>query len=323
MPSLSACIPSRPSTRTMRALSLHFRAKRNPKKSGTQTAVSFVMKFAKYRVLQLPFLAFFSKRLYRDIGLNWKGANLAYLFLLLAICSVPTALHYRDSIIKGLESNEVTILNQIPEIQIKNGIAHVDVKMPYYIKNTSGQPVAIIDTTGSMNYIDDPSVQVMMTETKLIVRRGRTLFNKFDLSAVDELYIDKHVINGWIGKVREAIAPLSYGIFLLLTYIFAVMVMILVAVVGLIISNITHSALGFKDTMRIAITASTPSIIGITICSVFGVTVSGYFHIAVTLCYLLLGIIACSTKVKESPSGKIDLKAALSPDLKAALDEAA
>lgn len=282
------------------------------------------MELRKYRLIQLPFLAFFSKGLYRDIGWNWKGANLAYLFLLLAICTIPTAFHQRDRILHSLESNEVTILNQIPEIQIENGIANVKAKMPYYINNDAGNPVAIIDTTGSMNYIDDPTVQVMLTETKLIVRRGPFLFNKFDLSAVDELYIDKHVIVGWLGTMREAIAPLSYGIFLILSYIFAVMAMMLVAVVGLIISNLTHSSLGFKGTMRVAVAASTPSIIGITIGSFFGVSVPGYFHIAITLCYLLLGILSCSAKAKTSSDrGNVDLKAVLRPEMQAAFEEAA
>lgn len=281
------------------------------------------MKMKKYRMVQLPFLAFFSKRLYRDIGRNWNGVNLAYLFLLLAICCVPVAMHKRGEILQSLEANQVKILNQIPEIHIRNGNAIVEADMPYYIKNNAGDPVAIIDTTGSMNYIDDPTVQVMLTETKLIVRRGRTLFNKFDLESVEDLYIDKHVINGWISWAKSSIAPLSYAIFLMLSYILAVMLMTLIAVIGLIFSSIMHSALSFKGTMRIAVAAATPSIIGLTVSSALGLSVPLYAFFAITCAYLLMGILSCSSKVEEDAGGGVDLKAALRPELGAALDEAA
>jgi len=281
------------------------------------------MKLKKYRLVQLPFLAFFSKRLYRDIGRNWNGVNLAYLFLLLAICCVPIALHKRAEIIQSLETNQVDILNQIPEIHILNGEAQVDAEMPYFINNQAGNPVAIIDTTGSMNYIDDPSVQVMLTGSKLIIRRGRTLFNKFNLDSVEDLYIDKHVLNGWISSIKGSIAPLSYGIFLMLSYIFAVMAMTFIAVVGLIFSNLMHSSLHFKDTMRIAVTASTPAIIGLTVSAAFGLSIPLYVFLAITVAYLLMGVLACSSNIEDREDGGIDLKAALRPDGQAAYEEAA
>lgn len=273
--------------------------------------------------MQIPFLAFFSKRLYRDIGRNWKGVNLAYLFLLLAICCVPFALHKRAEIVQSLETNQVDILNQVPEIHILNGEAYVEAEMPYFIKNHAGKPIAIIDTTGSMNYIDDPSVQVMLTANKLIIRRGRTLFNKFDLDAVEDLYIDKHVLNGWISGIKGSIAPLSYGIFLMLSYIFAVMAMTFVAIIGLILSNIMHSALSFKDTMRIAVTASTPAIIGLTVSAALGLSIPLYVFLAITLAYLLMGILSCSSNIEDREDGDIDLKAALRPDAQAVYEEAA
>jgi len=281
------------------------------------------MKLKKYRLVQVPFLAFFSKRLYRDIGRNWNGVNLAYLFLLLAICCVPVALHKRTEIIQSLETNQVDILNQIPAIHIQNGEAQVEAEMPYYIKNHAGKPIAIIDTTGSMNYIDDPSVQVMLTSSKLIIRRGRTLFNKFNLDSVEDLYIDKHVLNGWISTIKGSIAPLSYGIFLMLSYVFAVMAMTLVAIVGLIFSNLMHSSLHLKDTMRIAVTAATPSIIGLSVSSALGIAVPLYVFLAVTAAYMLMGVLSCSSHIEDREDGGIDLKAALRPDTQAAYEEAA
>ena len=100
------------------------------------------MRIKRYSLAQLPFLAFFSKRIYADVGRNWKGVNLAYVFLLLAVCCVPVTLHTRDTLMNSLESGQAHVLNQIPEIRILEGEAIVDVRQPYYIKASNNQLVA-------------------------------------------------------------------------------------------------------------------------------------------------------------------------------------
>ncbi|VGO17294.1 hypothetical protein PDESU_05890 [Pontiella desulfatans] len=275
------------------------------------------MKNKKYRMVQMPFLSFFSKRFYADVGRNWKGVNLAYLFLLLAICSIPPTLDVRKNILHSLETEHVEILNQIPAIRITNGTASIDQRQPYYINRSNGKPLAIIDTTGSMNYIDDPSVMLLLTETKLVVRRGKNLFNTFDLAGIAELQIDKHLINSWLQKARELIAPLSYGIFLMLSYIFAVLVMLLAAIVGLILSAAMHNSLGFAGALRLATVAATPSIIAITVSAALGLSVPGIVFVGISLLYLIAGI-KCCAKTAEDENVRIDLRAALIPECMAA-----
>jgi len=270
------------------------------------------MKTKKYRLFHTPLLAFFSGRLYRDVARNWKGVNFAYLFLLLAICCVPATLQMRQGILKSLESGHVDILNQLPEIHIVDGEASVKGTQPHYIRNGQGDPIAIIDTTGSMNYIDDPTVQVMLTESKLIVRRGRNLFNTFNLEGITDLTINKHILNEWVRRFKDSIAPLSYGIFLMLSYIFAVMALMFVAIVGLIVSSLVKNSLGFTSVMRIATVAATPSIIAITVLAAMGITLPVSAYLATTFLYLFIGIKASQKNVtEEDEEGRIDLKALL------------
>lgn len=264
----------------------------------------------KYNMVQLPFLAFFSKKLYRDIGQNWKGANFAYLFLLLAICWIPSSLTLREDLIKSLDSNQAHLINQLPDINIENGRVELDQQKPYLIKNRTGQTVAIIDTTGSMNYIEDANVMALLTESELIVRRGKNQFNTLDLSQVSEFHLSQDIANQWLQTTRNALAPLSYGLFLLLSYIFAVLAMLLTAVVGLILSNAMHSTLKFAAVLRIAVAAATPSILLITVSSALGHSVPGWAYIAFTFLYLLIGIKSC-TKPTESEIPKLKLSALL------------
>lgn len=256
--------------------------------------------------MHLPLFSFFSKRLYRDIGQNWKGANFAYLFLLLAICWIPPTLNLRKNIIQSLDNNQVKIINQIPDIQIKNGQVIVDQKAPLRIEH-KGKTLAIIDTTGSMNYIDDDQVMALLTENKLILRRGANQFNTLDLSQVAEFHLNKKIASQWIQITKNSLAPLSYGIFLLLSYIFVVLVMLLTAIVGLVLSSALHCSLKFSGILRIAAAAATPAIILITISIALGQALPSLVYIAITLVYLLIGILSCIKPSEKEEIPKLKL----------------
>ncbi len=270
------------------------------------------MKIRKYNLLTVPFLSFFSKRVYRDVGYNWKGINFAYLFLLLAICCIPPTLTMREHMVESLDQGQANIINQIPDIQITDGQVKVDQTEPLFINRQDGSPAIIIDTTGSMNYIDNDRVFALLTETELIVRRGEKAFNTFDLSKVTDLHINKYIANEWLTTAKTSIAPLSYGLFLMVSYIFAVMVMILAAIVGLILSLAMHGKLSFAGTLRVATVAATPSIIFIAASAAAGISISGGIYLAITLVYLAIGISAC---VKGRDEEQIDLKSYLNDDI--------
>ena len=238
---------------------------------------------------------------------------MAYLFLLLAICWIPPTLGLRRDMIQSLDSNQVKIINQLPDIRIQNGRVLVDQNAPHRITH-NGKTVAIIDTTGSMNYIDDASVVALLTETELILRRGRNQFNTLDLSQISDFHLNAEIASQWVQMTKNSFAPLSYGIFLLLSYVFAILVMLLVAIMGLMLSSAMHSSLKFAGILRIAVAAATPSIILITVSAAMGQSIPILIYMAVTLLYLLVGIISCS-KPKDN-SLRIDLVALLDEEEK-------
>jgi hypothetical protein len=272
------------------------------------------MMIRKYNLISVPFFAFFSKRAYQDVARNWKGVNFAYLFLLLAACCIPPTLSLRDEMTKSLNQGQAGIIQQIPDIRIQNGRVIVDQTAPLFIKRRDGSPAIIIDTTGSMNYIDDDRVIALLTEKSLILRRGEKAFNTLDLSTITDVHINQHIANQWLQTAKGSIAPLSYGLFLLLSYVLAVMVMLLAAVVGLILSLAMHGTLNFASALRVATVAATPSIIIITISAAAGIAVPPAIHLAVTLVYLVIGVSACAKKEEISETGQVNLKSLLNDD---------
>lgn len=259
----------------------------------------------KYKRIQMPFLSFCSKRLYRDVGLNWRGANLAYLFLLLSVCCLPPMLELRARMLRAPAAGERVLVDQLPDLRITNGHAAIDRPQPYIIRRLDGSPAAIIDTTGSMNYIDDDRVVALLTEDSLIIRRGRNLFSTIELERIADLHLSKPIVAGWLETARNAAAPLSYAIFLVLSFMVALLGVLVLSAVGRILSLALKSRIDFAGTMRIATAAATPPILFIALATALGIAVPGGLCLALALAYLFIGIKACSPPFADAE--KVDL----------------
>lgn len=283
---------------------------------GTKHALCQTMANKKYSIFFLPLFSFFSKRLYRDIGWNWKGANLAYLFILLAICWIPSTLSLRNQMLTSLGASELNLLNQVPDLHIENGRTIYPQTKPYFITRANGTPLAIIDTTGSMNFIDDDNVMALLTETELIVRLGPNQFNTLDLSQVSSLHINKQILRSWLWTAKKTLAPLSYGIFLLISYLFTLLFLLLISLIGLLISTAAHASLKFPGVLRIAAAAATPSIILITLTvAVDNATpLAVYTAPVLTVSYLLIGILSCKKHNAEKETPRLKLAALLASE---------
>ena len=261
---------------------------------GTDNASFLVMFSQKFNMLHLPALSFFSRRLYRDVGHRWQGTNLRYLCLLLAICCIPAAMALRTQLLHTLESGERNLLNQLPDIRISRGRALVDQKKPCHIRRTDGSPVAIVDTTGSMNFIADPGVHILLTEKQLVYRWAGNRFGTINLSGIAKLRINQHVAGKWIQAAKYAVAPLAYGLSLLLAYALALALVLLVAPIGVVFSIAMHTTLKFSGIWRISVAAATPATILSAVLTALGYPVSGVLLLLpFTLAYLSIGVAAC------------------------------
>ena len=271
------------------------------------------MKTRKFNILHMPFLSFASKRFYRDVAHNWKGSNLAYLFVLLAVCCLPAAMQIQDLLLKVVESKEVELLHQLPSIDIRNGVAVADVPQPYYIKDNYGQPVAIIDTTGSMNYIDDASVMAMLTENKLIVRRSKNTFKTVELSEFGNLHIDQALIAGWLHEFERSIAPITYAVLFVASFLVCALAMLVLAVGISLVLAFTNINIRFFAITRIATVAITPALICMAASVTLGYPIMAEIYLGATAAYFLAGLAICgsSADAEVATGANVDLKAVL------------
>lgn len=130
--------------------------------------------------------AFFNRALYVDVGKRWKGLSVLYLLLLMFVASFPFSLRlmlvfdgfFKHEIIKPLES--------LPELYVQNGLVSLDKPMPYFIKNESGDVIAIVDTSGAIKDFSPgyPKLSVIITKDTFLFRVSSPpqLFKSFNSS---------------------------------------------------------------------------------------------------------------------------------------------
>ena len=157
----------------------------------------------RYSIFHPLVLSFFSKDLYRDVGKNWQGTGLLYLFLVLALLWIPTVIKGHLGFTRWVDNDAKGLTQQIPPITITNGHASTNVPLPYIIKDPkTGESLALIDTRDNSE-AGNTSVPLVLTETKLVTNKSATETRIYDLSNVGNFSVDQTRVEGWLGTARQ------------------------------------------------------------------------------------------------------------------------
>jgi len=252
----------------------------------------------KYTIFHIPALSFFSKDLYRDVGLHWKGVNFLYLFLLLAICLLPTTIKMYIGFTNFVNNQAPAVVEQVPEITINNGKVSINEPQPYYIKDPeNGDILAIIDTTGQITSLEDTDALCLLTGNKLITRKSEFENRTYDLSNVKAFVVDSERITGWLHIARKFLVIVVYPLALLGSYLFRIVQALIYAAIGLLFASWCKVTLTYATLLRLAVVAMTPCLLAKTI---FGIAdihlpcLTSLIFIIITLAYVYFGVKANS-----------------------------
>ena len=245
----------------------------------------------RYSILHVPALSFFSKNLYIDVGLNWKGVNFFYLLLLLAFCWIPTMIEIHRGIGDFVNNDAPAIVNQVPEITITDGQVSIEETQPYYIKDPdSGEPLAIIDTTGQIESLKDTGAFCLLTSNKLMIKQSEFEIRTYDLSEIEAFAVDSERITGWLHIGRKFLAVAIYPLAVLGSYAYRIVQALIYAVIGLLFAYLCKRTLSYAALIRLAVVAVTPCIIVGTILSLADTSIPAYLYLVAALVYLFFGV---------------------------------
>ena len=245
----------------------------------------------RYSIFHVPALSFFSKKLYIDVGQNWKGANFLYLLLLLAICLIPTMINLHRGISNFVNNEAPAIVNQVPEITITDGQVSIKETQPYYIKDPdSDEPLAIIDTTGQIESLEDTDAFCLLTGNKVITKKSEFENRTYDLSNVKAFVVDSERITGWLQIGRKFLAVVIYPFVLLGYYMYRIVQALIYAAIGLLFASFCKTTLSYTALIRLAVVAVTPCIIVGTILGLTDTSIPPFLYLVAALVYLFFAV---------------------------------
>ncbi len=251
----------------------------------------------KFSILHIPVFSFFSKELYKDVGLSWKGVNFLYLLLLLVICWVPAMVKMYIGFSDFVNNEAPPIVNQVPEITINNGEASISQPQPYYIKDPqNGGILTIIDTTGKIKSLEDTNSVVLLTKTDITWRKNKFETQMYELSNVKHFVLDSERITNWLHTGKKLLLPIIYPFAILGSYAFRIIQVLIYAAIGLLFALLCKAKLSYAALLRLAVVAITPSILLKTFLGIPGIHLpyAGLIFLAITLGYLFFAVKANS-----------------------------
>lgn len=251
----------------------------------------------RYTLFHAPLMAFFSRRFYRDVGLNWQGTGFAYLFLLLTICWALVSAQLHFSIVELVETKAPGIAPQVPRITIIKDEASVDVAQPYKIMNPeSGKVLALIDTTGKTLSLEGTDARLLMTRTGVLYKKNDGKITGFEFKGVKHFTLDQQKISEWLRMFRNYGAVAFFFLSVLGSFVFRIAQTLLYAAIGLLFARGYKTRPAYQTLLRISVMAITPVILVNTISEMARVTIplDGVLYFIAAMVYLLLGVKAVS-----------------------------
>lgn len=214
---------------------------------------------------KLPYLSFFDFRTYREVALFFKGTNLLYLLVLVAICWIPMAVRMHLAFNDFVENDGPGIINQIPEIRFSDGKAFSQTENPVFVKSPStGEIIGLIDTNnrGSADNQKHEPLFVLGRDT-ITVRNLEGASNTWSVSQLgaDGVVLDRAMLEGWLRFSGSFFVMLVFPFAVFISFVFRMLQIFIYAAMLLPISAFTKAGLKFENTFRLATVAITPGLI--------------------------------------------------------------
>ena len=203
-------------------------------------------------------LSFFSPEVYRDVVREWRGAGLAYLLLVTVLAALPFLIRLHVVSSRFTQQHASAILRQIPAISIRHGRVSSTVRMPYVIRGSGGEALAIIDTTGQPATLDSTGALLLLTSDHVITRRRNIETRMYDLSRIERFDLDEARVTRWVHLFTTWFTPVFAPFVFVGSYLAHLFKALIFAGIAAILAALLQLRLPFAALMRLAAVAMTP-----------------------------------------------------------------
>jgi hypothetical protein len=248
---------------------------------------------------------FFSQNIARDMAHNWRGIGLRLLFLALLLSWIIEGITW-DRAFKGFAANDFPkVVEDFPPITIKDGVVSSPVDQPFYMKDKeSGKTFAVLDTTGTINSLDDADgAFILLTENKLIYHDssnpGQTKIQ--DLSQIKNFYIDRPIVTNWVSWGARWAAVVVVPICFIGSLIYRIIQGLIYAAFGMIWNSTFNARLQYPALLRLTFLSITPVLILTTVLSVLKIDIPMLSLICLVIAQIYLAMAVKANEQAPAP----------------------
>jgi len=151
----------------------------------------------KYKITDAIFLSFYSRNIYSDVYVNWKGLGIAYLLVVIIFFSLGELIKLQKNVTSWVVDKGPGISAQVPEIWINRGIMHHNAENPKIIFDPmTSERLVLIDTTlihpDSVDYL----YSMVLGRNKMMIRNDGNV-QIMDLSEIESFVLNSDMTDYW------------------------------------------------------------------------------------------------------------------------------
>jgi hypothetical protein len=201
----------------------------------------------------------FHRAFFQDVAYRWKGIGLRLLLLVLLITWPVVLAKKTVDLSHYINTQAPDDLKDFPPMTLKSGTLSSPVPQPY-VYRVQGEPLFVLDTTGTVKRPGEKGAQILITDKELIQEQGvgaRSL-SRSPLAGMPDVTLDQAFLINAMRTVRNWLIPLGLPLMVIFSIVYRLLCALLYAVIGLALSAAFSARLRFPVLLRLAIAAMIP-----------------------------------------------------------------
>lgn len=251
-----------------------------------------------YNMFQAIIMSFYSKKLYRDVAVNWGGKAFLYLLLILALSWIFAVYQIQHFLNLGFQHISDKIVAQIPIMTIKNGVLSTPQNRPYLITDPDTHAtLAIIDTSGQYKSLDQTKAGLLITQTDIMTLSQQNEQKVNEIPKTLTFTIVPQTVKKYVQENLRFAWILIFIFALVTSFIYRLVQALLYSIIGKIFGAISHAPVTYVQVLQITMVAITPVIVIATILNAMNIWIPHEFlmFFVLAILYMFYGIIANKT----------------------------
>lgn len=246
-----------------------------------------------YGMLSAIYMSFYSKKLYKDVVLNWGGLAILYLLFIIMLTWIGFTFQAQYALSHLYDKNSDVIVNQIPVMTFKNGKLSTPEKRPYVVTGIDGKDrLMVIDVSGKIKTLEQAQATILMTVDQVTTKTKPDEIRIYTYPNNLNMIVNSQVINEYIKHYIGFAWILLFPIVVLFSFIYRFIQVLVYSIVGKIFSAITKAKLSYGQVMQITMIALTPAMIVCAVLNYFNIMFpfQGLFYFGLAMAYVLFGV---------------------------------